>query len=60
MLAEKFETGKQYTEAEVNAILDAWHLFGDPALLRRELISVGWLKRSRDGSTYWRIAYNKM
>lgn len=36
-LAGKFEKGKRYTEREVNDLLNQWHLFGDPATLRREL-----------------------
>jgi hypothetical protein len=59
-LAAKIEAGREYSEAEINAILDQWHVFGDPALLRRELISAGWLKRSLDGRIYRRIAFNRM
>jgi hypothetical protein len=59
-LASKIEAGKAFSEAEINDTLNAWHTFGDTALLRRELISVGWLKRKPDGATYWRIAFNKM
>lgn len=43
------------TEKEVNACLDAAHLFADPAQLRRELVSEGLLSRNRDGSDYRRI-----
>lgn len=53
-LASKFETGKDYTEAEVNAVIDAWHTFGDYFILRRELIDSGLLKRLPNGSKYWR------
>ena len=53
-LAEKFETGRDYTEREVNAVCDAWHTFGDYFLLRRELVDYGFLNRERDGSRYWR------
>lgn len=53
-LAEKFEEGRDYTEKEVNAIIDGWHTFGDYFLLRRELIDWGLMRRERDGSRYWR------
>lgn len=53
-LAEKFEAGKDYTEKQVNAIIDSWHTFGDYFLLRRELIDSGLMKRMSDGSRYWK------
>lgn len=59
-LASKIESGKEYSEAEIDGILSAWHVFGDPALLRAELSKAGWLKRSLDGQKYRRILYNKM
>lgn len=52
-LAEKFETNRQYTEKEVNAILNKWATFGDWAMLRRELFDQGYLNRKKDGSVYW-------
>ncbi|MBI1281630.1 MAG: aminoacyl-tRNA hydrolase [Anaerolineaceae bacterium] len=52
-LASKFEAGKTYTENEVNALLNQWHTFGDPALLRRELFDDGLLNRHQDGTEYW-------
>ena len=36
-LAGKLEAGREYTEAEINDLLDEWTLFHDPATLRREL-----------------------
>lgn len=53
-LAEKFETNKNYTEKQVNAICDDWHTFGDYFILRRSLIDEGFLLRENDGSCYWR------
>ena len=53
-LASKFKTGKDYTEAEVNAVIGEWHTFGDHFILRRELIDAGLLKRLPNGSKYWR------
>lgn len=53
-LASKFETGRFYTEKEVNRIVEENHVFGDYFLLRRELIEHGYLERLADGSKYWR------
>ncbi len=52
LLAERFEPGRIYSEKEVNALLNSWHTFGDPATLRRELHDMGFLDRERDGSAY--------
>jgi len=53
-LAEKFEPGRRYSEREVNDLLRAHHTFEDWALLRRDLFEMGFLRRTRDGSAYWR------
>ncbi len=53
-LSEKFETGVFYTEKEVNEIIKNWHTFGDFFLLRRELIEMKYLSRTRDGLQYWK------
>ena len=53
-LAGRFEPGRTYTEAEVNSLLDRFHTFRDPVLLRRMLFDLGYLDRKRDGSSYWR------
>ena len=53
-LASKFEAGKEYTEAEVNAVIGQWHTFGDYFVLRRELVDSGLMKRLPNGSRYWR------
>ena len=52
-LAGKIEAGRQYTETELNELLDAWTLFHDPATLRRELYNKRLLDRTADGSRYW-------
>ena len=52
-LGGKFTPGRRYTEREVNELLLSWHLFHDPATLRRELVEHGLLGRERDGSAYW-------
>ena len=51
-LLSKFERGVVYSEPEVNAVLNAWHLFEDPAFLRRDLVDHGMLTRTRDGREY--------
>jgi hypothetical protein len=43
------------TELELNALLRARHLFGDHALLRRELCDRGLLARTPDGRAYRRV-----
>ena len=53
-LAGKIEAGRQYTEQEINALLDEWTCFHDPASLRRELYNKHLLDRTADGSRYWR------
>jgi biotin operon repressor len=52
-LVEQFDFDRQYTEKEVNEIIGA--LNEDISGLRRDLISVGFLDRERDGSAYWRV-----
>ena len=52
-LASKFEPGKLYNEGEVNELLNKWHTFGDPALLRRELFDDGQINRQQNGAEYW-------
>jgi hypothetical protein len=50
-LAERFEEGRRYREAEVNEIIGRRHW--DYATLRRELIGAGLM--ARDGGVYWRL-----
>jgi hypothetical protein len=49
-LAQLFEPGERYSEAEVNRRLRAAH--DDVAALRRSLVDEGFL--SREGGMYWR------
>lgn len=42
-------------EREINVLLAREHLFGDHALLRRELVDGGWMRRTQDGREYRRI-----
>lgn len=53
-LAAKFEAGREYSEKEVNEILNQNHTFGDPAMLRRELYMKKLLDRTPDGGKYWK------
>ena len=53
-LAGKVEAGRSYTEAEINALLDEWTLFHDPATLRREMYNKMLLNRTIDCRRYWR------
>jgi len=53
-LAEKFALDFEYSESEVNSIVDQWHTFNDYFVLRRGLVDSGWLKRLPDGSKYWK------
>ena len=52
-LVEQFDFDRKYTENEVNEIIGGFH--EDISGLRRDLISVGYLDRGRDGSAYWRV-----
>lgn len=47
--------GRDYREAELNAALRDWHLFGDHVLLRRSLIDHRLMERATDGNWYRRI-----
>lgn len=51
-LASMFAHDTQYTEKEVNTILKTAH--EDFASLRRYMVDMGYLQRSRDGAQYWR------
>lgn len=50
-IAQNFSLGNRYSEGEVNQILSQFHQ--DTASLRREMIGIGLLERSRDGREYW-------
>jgi len=53
-LATRFVLGKRYSETEMNELLNEYHTFGDPALLRRELIIRNLFHRTPDGREYWK------
>ena len=54
-LWSRMEAGRTYSDAEMTALLTAWASFGDHALLRRALVSLGYAVRSKDGRAYCRI-----
>lgn len=53
-LSGKVEAGREYSEPEINDLLDEWTLFHDPATLRRELYSKRLLDRTTDCRRYWK------
>jgi hypothetical protein len=55
VLWAQFPAAKDQSEPEVNAFLRERHLFGDHALLRRELCDMGLLFRTPNGSVYRRV-----
>ena len=55
-LSEKFEFDREYSEKEINQIIENHHSFNDIPLLRRELVSNKFLSREDDGSVYWKIS----
>ena len=54
-LAERIPLDVHFTEREINELLDRYHIFGDPAVLRRALFDLGHLDRTSDGALYWRV-----
>jgi hypothetical protein len=56
VLWTRFDARRVYTEAEVNRVLKAWHLYGDHATLRRELVNHKLMTRKPDCSEYRKLA----
>lgn len=52
-LTSQFESGRTYTEKEVNELIDQMITFHDPATLRRELYNYRFLGREANGMVYW-------
>ncbi len=52
VLWTRFDARRVYTEREVNQVLKAWHLYGDHATLRRELVNHQLMTRRSDCSEY--------
>ncbi|MBZ4690936.1 MAG: hypothetical protein JG765_2187 [Cereibacter sp.] len=55
VLWSRLPAGVSMAEPGMNAHLNALHLFGDPALLRRDLVDMGLFRRAADGTDYHRI-----
>ena len=55
VLWSRLEPRRVASEAEINAALNAEHLFGDYALLRRDLVDLGMMVRTADGREYRRV-----
>lgn len=53
-IIEKFSIDQDYSEAEVNHLLNQWQIDSDAVTLRRALCDAGLLKRTNDGRCYWR------
>ncbi len=53
-LASKFQYNRIYNEKEVNEIISLYHSYNDYFILRRELIEHRFLRRTLDGSRYWK------
>jgi hypothetical protein len=51
----KLASKQAMTEVQLSQIIRAQHLFGDHALLRRELVDRGLVRRTPDGKEYWRV-----
>ena len=56
IFASLFEENRMYSEKEGNEMLTAATSAVDCATLRRDLCDFRYLKRTRDGSRYWRSA----
>ncbi len=54
-VVKDFEFDRQYTEKEVNQILEKYH--EDYAFLRRELVDFKFLAREGNGRVYWLLKY---
>src|SRR5215208_5582102 len=51
-VVQAFDSGKRYSEKQVNEILAGYH--SDTATLRRELVGFGLMQREGGGVEYWR------
>jgi len=52
-LAENFNETQQYSEKEINELLNKLHTFNDSAMLRRAMIGSKILDRTNDCRAYW-------
>lgn len=51
----RIPAGRSFSEREFSSFLDGLHLFGDAAMLRRDMAGLRLIRRNRDGSDYQRI-----
>jgi len=54
-LWSRIPSRETFTERGISALLNTFHLFEDPALLRRDLVDLGLMRRNRDGSDYRQV-----
>jgi len=54
-LWSKIPAGREFTERQISELLNTLHLFGDAAMLRRDLFDSRLVQRTRDGREYRRI-----
>jgi len=54
LLTQRIRPGVGYSERQFNTLLNCYHSFNDPAMLRRDLLCCGIIMRKTDGSCYWR------
>ena len=52
-ILEAFETGKRYSEREVNVVLERYN--EDTARMRRSFVDFGLMAREGGGGAYWRV-----
>jgi len=55
VLWSRVPAGRVFTEREISALLTQWHLFGDPAVLRRAMFEAKLLDRTPDVREYRRV-----
>lgn len=53
-LSTKVKKDAVYSESEINALLNEWTTFHDPATLRRELYNKNLINRTPDCRKYWK------
>jgi len=54
IIANRLRPGVVYTEHQFNTVLNCYHSFNAPAMLRRYLLELGLITRNQDGSDYRR------
>lgn len=53
-IAKKMEAGREYTEMEINSLINSATEFNDPATIRRELYNLHLVDRTLDCKSYWK------